>query len=145
MSWGNRLLLVFIAFTGLMSYMTYRCMQTPVELVAREYYRDELAYQQVIDGTKNANALSQNINIYQKSGKIIIEFPPEMKNSLLTGSILFYHAASEVRDRNFPLHLTGGGKLELDEKLTGRGQFIVKINWTTEHKNYYSEKNITVL
>jgi nitrogen fixation protein FixH len=145
MSWGNRLLLVFIAFTGLMSYMTYRCVQTPVELVAREYYRDELVYQQVIDGTRNANALSRTVIIYQKSGKIIIEFPPEMKNSQLTGSILFYHAAGEVRDRNFPLQVNGDGILELDERLTGQGQFTVKISWKTQNKNYYSEKNITVL
>ena len=145
MSWGNRLLIVFIAFTGLMSYMTYRCVQTPVELVNREYYRDELVYQDVIDGTRNANALSRNISIYQKSGKIIIDFPPEMKNSLLSGDILFYHAVSEIRDRKIPLHIDGSGAMELDAKLTGPGQFIVKINWKARNKNYYSEQHITVL
>lgn len=145
MSWGNRLLLVFIAFTGLMSYMTYRCMQTPVELVAREYYRDELAFQQVIDGTNNANALSRSVAITEESGKIIIEFPPEMKNSLLTGDILFYHAANEARDRKIKMHVQGGGKLELDRMLTGPGQFTVKITWNTPSKNYYSEQHFTVI
>jgi len=145
MSWGNRLLLVFIAFTGLMSYMTYRCMQTPVELVAKEYYRDELAFQQVIDGTNNAHALSREISITQESGKIIIEFPPEMKNSLLTGDILFYHAANEARDRKVKLYVPNGGKLELDPGLTGPGQFTVKITWNAQNKNYYAEQPFTVL
>jgi len=145
MSWGNRLLLVFIAFTGLMSYMTYRCMQTPVELVAREYYRDELAFQKVIDGSNNANALSRSVAISEKSGKIIIEFPPEMRNCLLTGDILFYHAANEARDRNVKMHVLSGGKLELDRNLTGPGQFTVKITWNSQSKNYYSEQHFTVI
>ena len=145
MSWGNRLLLVFIAFTGLMSYMTYRCIQTPVELVAKEYYRDELAFQQVIDGTNNANALSRNVKISQASGKIVIEFPPEMKDNLLTGEILFYHAANEARDRKISLRVPQGGRLEIDRKLTGPGQLTVKITWNTPNRNYYSEQHFTVI
>ena len=144
MSWGNRLLLVFVAFTALMSYMTYRCVNTPVELVASEYYRDELAYQQVIDGTKNANALSRKVSISQEAGKIVIEFPPEMVNSHLGGSILFYNAANLSRDRNIKLNIETGGKMEFDAKLLGPGQFTVKITWNTNKTDYYSEQEIMV-
>ncbi len=145
MSWGNKLLLVFIAFTGLMSYMTYRCVTTPVELVANEYYRDELAYQNVIDGAKNANALSRKVIIRQESGKIIIEFPPEMIRSHLTGTILFYNAANLSRDRNIKLNVEAGGKQELDVKLLGPGQFTVKITWNANQTGYYSEQDILVI
>jgi hypothetical protein len=145
MSWGNKLLLVFIAFTGLMSYMTYRCVTTPVELVASEYYRDELIYQNVIDGTKNANALSRKVIIHQDAGKIWIEFPPEMIKSRLTGNILFYNAANLSRDRNVKLNVQSGGKMELDASLLGSGQFTVKITWNTNNTNYYSELNIMVV
>lgn len=145
MSWGNKLLLVFIAFTGLMFYMTYRCVTTPVELVANEYYRDELVYQNVIDGTKNANALSRKVIIHQDADKIWIEFPPEMINSRLTGSVLFYNAANLSRDRNVKLNVQSGGKMELDASLLGSGQFTVKITWNTNNTDYYSELNIMVV
>jgi nitrogen fixation protein FixH len=145
MSWGNKLLLVFIAFTGLMSYMTYRCVSTPVELVANEYYQDELAYQNVIDGAKNANALSRKINIRQEAGKIMIEFPPEMMSSHLTGTILFYNAANLNRDRNVKLNVLSGGKIILESGLLGPGQFTVKITWNANNKDYYSEQNIMII
>jgi len=145
MSWGNKLLLVFIAFTGLMSYMTYRCVTTPVELVANEYYQDELAYQNVIDGEKNANALSRKINIRQEAGKILVEFPPEMMSSHLTGTILFYNAANLSRDRSVKLNVLSGGKITLESSLLGPGQFTVKITWNANNKDYYSEQNIMVI
>ena len=145
MSWGNKLLLVFIAFTGLMSYMTYRCVTTPVELVANEYYQDELAYQNVIDGEKNANALSRKINIRQEAGKIMVEFPPEMMSSHLTGTILFYNAANLSRDRSVKLNVLSGGKITLESSLLGPGQFTVKITWNANNKDYYSEQNIMVI
>jgi nitrogen fixation protein FixH len=145
MSWGNKLLLVFIAFTGLMSYMTYRCVTTPVELVANEYYHDELAYQNVIDGAINANALSRKVNIRQEAGKIMVEFPPEMTSSHLTGTILFYNAANLSRDRNVRLNVLSGGKIILESSLLGPGQFTVKITWNANNKDYYSEQNIMVI
>ena len=145
MSWGNKLLLVFIAFAGGLSYMAYRCMQSPVELVAKEYYRDELAYQNVINGTNNANALSRNISIYQEAAKVIIEFPPEMQDRPLKGNILFYCASNESKDRNIKLNLVSGGKLELDKNQLAPGQYIVKITWNTHHTDYYSEKVFTII
>ena len=128
-----------------MSYMTYRCITTPVELVANEYYQDELAYQNVIDGAKNANALSRKVNIHQVAGKIMVEFPPEMMSSHLTGTILFYNAANLSRDRNVKLNVLSGGKITLESSLLGPGQFTVKITWNANNKDYYSEQNIMVI
>jgi nitrogen fixation protein FixH len=145
MSWGNRLLLVFIAFAGLMSYMVYRCMQTPVELVTKEYYRDELAYQNVIDGAKKANALSKSVIVFKESDKIVVEFPPEMKNWPLQGSILFYCAANEGRDRTVKLNIVSGGKLEIDNRLLAPGNYTVKITWNSGNSEYYSEQAFIVL
>jgi hypothetical protein len=145
MNWGNRLLLVFIAFAGLMSYMVYRCVQTPVELVTKEYYRDELAYQHVIDRTKNANALSKNISIYKDADKIVIEFPPEMKNRPLNGSVLFYCASDEAKDRNVKLNILTGGKQELDHTMLVPGHYTVKISWHAGNSDYYAEQPFIVL
>jgi hypothetical protein len=75
----------------------------------------------------------------------MIEFPPEMISSRLTGSILFYNAANLNRDRNVRLNVQNGGKLELDAKMIGPGQFTVKITWNANNTDYYSEQNIMVI
>ena len=144
MSWGNKLLLVFISFAGLMSYMTYRCMQTPVDLVTKEYYRDELAYQQVIDGTKKANALSGKVTLHHQSGQIIVQFPQEMKDSPIKGAILFYCPADATRDRRLSLELDADGKQSIDAKAFHSGRYVVKIEWESHQTTYYSELNFII-
>ncbi|MBS1600861.1 MAG: FixH family protein [Bacteroidetes bacterium] len=144
MSWGNKLILVFIAFAGLMSYMVYRCVQTPVDLVTKEYYKDELAYQNIIDGTQKANALSEQIRFDQNQQYIIVQLPKEMKNTHVKGSILFYNAADVKRDRHFDLQTNNDAVQELDVKTFVPGNYIVKIDWESNNNHYYSERPLTI-
>src|SRR5450631_3959627 len=103
MNWGNRLLFVFIAFSGMISYMVFRCMETPVNLVNKEYYRDELAYQDLIDGAKKANGLSGKVTVRQEAATISLQLPPEMKNLELKGTVFFYCPSDMSRDRHLNL------------------------------------------
>ena len=79
MNFGNKLLLVFAAFAGLLSYMAYRCFAVPIDLVSTEYYKDEISYQDVIDGTKNANALSGKTVVATNGKDVSVQLPFEMK------------------------------------------------------------------
>jgi len=144
MTWGNKLLLVFVFFAGLMSYMTYRCIQTPVDLVTKEYYRDELAYQQVIDGTKKANALSSKPTIQIEAGQIMVQFPQEMKSGSVKGSLLFYCPSDASRDRKLSLVLDVAGRQSIEAKNFHPGKYIVKIEWESDQATYYSEQNFII-
>jgi hypothetical protein len=145
MNWGNRLLLVFVVFAGGMSYMVYRCVQTPVVLADKEYYKNELAYQQVIDGTNKANALSVPVRLNKADDMIIVEFPPEMKNLPLEGNVFFYCASDETKDRKIKLNIASGGRMEIDKKLLATGNYTVKIRWHSGGNDYYTEQPFLVL
>lgn len=144
MSWGNRLLLVFVAFAGLMSYMVYRCVQTPVELVSSEYYKDELAYQNVINDSKKANALSKSLHISREGGSIVITFPPELNNMPLNGNVYFYCASDENKDRKFSLNISNGGRWKIQDKSFIPGHYLVKIQWHSNNSDYYSEQPLII-
>lgn len=144
MNWGNKLIVVFIAFASLMSYMVYRCVQTPVDLVTKEYYRDELAYQDVIDGTKNANTLTTKIFVQQDSAGLALQFPVEMKNRVIKGNLLFYCVADSRRDRKVVLQLDEFGRQRIDIKSFFPGNYSLKASWESNGKNYYSEEPITI-
>ncbi len=138
-------MIVFIGFAGMMSYMVYRCTQTPVDLVAKEYYRDELAYQDIIDGTKKANALSARISVTQDSGRITIQFPPEMQHRSIKGNILFYCTADAKKDRTMELRLDEAGKQQLDARTFFPGNYVVKIKWESSRDHYYTEQPFIIL
>ena len=144
-TWGTKLLLVFVVFAGLISYMVYRCVITPVNLVASEYYNDELAYQQVIDGTKQANALSSPITLQRAGENIMLQLPSEMKHLQVTETVLFYCPSSGTSDRKISLQTDADGQQIINPNLLKRGSYIVKIDWRANNTHYYSEKPFTVL
>lgn len=145
MNWGNKLLLTFIVFAGGMFFLVYRSLHTSYELVEKDYYKSELRYQQVIDGTNRANQLSTAVNIKQVENGIILEFPEEMKNKNITGDVLFYCAYDEKKDKKFSIELNTDGTQLFQPSAIQPGNYIVKINWSDEGKTYFAEKKLTIL
>ncbi len=145
MNWGNKLLLTFIVFGAGMTYLVYRSLSTNYELVEKDYYNQELRYQQVIDGTNRANQLSSSVKIEQTDSGISLELPHEMKNKEISGEILFYCAYDQRKDKKFPLETGSNGVQVFEPTSISPGNYIVKINWSNEGKNYFSEKKLTVL
>lgn len=144
-SWGTGLLLVFVAFGGMMSYMTYRCMKTPVDLVAKEYYKDELDYQQVIDARQKADALSGRVELRQSGNAITVVLPDEMKNTAVKGSIQFYCASDASRDRNIALSPDADGGQHIATGLVQPGRYTVRVQWESGGVRYFEEKPFVVL
>lgn len=145
MNWGNRLLLVFIVFGLGMSYLAYRAMNTDFELVESDYYKQELGYQQVIDGTAKANKLSSAIQLVQSGDGIVLQLPAEMNNKKIEGDIWFYCAYDSKKDRKLSIETDTNGKQLLKESVVEPGNYTVKINWKDDQNKYYTEKFLTVL
>lgn len=145
MNWGNKLLFTFIVFAAGMFYLVYRSMHTTYELVEKDYYKTELRYQQVIDGTNHANELSTAVTLDQKAGMINLALPAEMKNKDISGNIWFYCAYDEKRDKKYKLQLNADAMQTFEPSAIMPGNYTVKITWNNEDKTYFAEKKLTVL
>ena len=128
-----------------MFYLVYRSLSTNYELVEKDYYKSELRYQQVIDGTNRVNQLSSPVKIAQTADGIALELPTEMKNKTISGDIWFYCSYDAKRDKKFPLAITPEGMQLFPISNILPGRYIVKVSWNNEGINYFSEKNLTVL
>lgn len=142
MNWGYKLLVVFILFGGMILYMVYRCMNIPVDLVTKEYYRDELAYQKVIDETKNADALKTRLTVKEESGVIQIRFPQELAKDSIHGNLLFYSPSDSRKDRKLGIAANSEGIQEIAENGIQPGYYVVKINWAAGDRHFYSEESL---
>jgi len=145
MNWGNKLLLTFVVFACGIFYLVYRAMHVETELVSKEYYKDELKYQQVIDGTNSANGLSAKVLITQKQDSISVQMPAEMKKVKVSGSIWFYCAADAKKDQHVAIELNSEAVQLIDKKLFRPGNYTVKFDWDNNDKHYHSEEPMTIL
>lgn len=143
-NWGHKLILVFLAFGGMISYLVYRSVTTNYDLVSKEYYKEELAYQQVIDGAKRANLLSKGVSVAQENDSVVIRFPDEMKTGSIKGMAWFYFAPDEHRDRRMHFEATSSNEIKLSAVLIIPGNYTAKISWQNEGQQYYAEQRIGI-
>lgn len=144
LNWGHKLVIVFILFGTLIGYLVYRSVTTNFDLVSKEYYKDELAYQQVIDGTKRAGELSSAVAVVQDNDSLVIRFPEEMKRGSIKGQAWFYYAPDMRRDRKLPLETTGNTEVKFSRSIFIPGNYTVKISWENNGEQYYSEQKATI-
>lgn len=144
-NFGHKLLGVFILFGILMFYLVYQSLHTNFELVSKDYYKDELAYQQVIDATRNANELASRSSITQSGQEIMVQLPAEMANQSVSGTIYFYCAADSRKDRTIALHPSAGGQqvVTVGKDLVPAA-YRVQLKWTANEKTYFQDSYIDV-
>jgi len=143
MTWGTKLLLAFAAFALLMSTLVYKCMHQNFELVSKDYYTDELRYQDKIDGMNNASQIGK-VYIKENNEKVSIQMPREIEGLAIKGNALFYCNADSKNDRNIPLNVTDGGLMLIDKSRLAKAAYRVKLTWQTGKEHYYTEQNFTV-
>ena len=144
LNWGHKMMLVFLVFVGGMSYMVYRCIKTNYDLVSKDYYKEELSYQQVIDGATRANQLGNKIAITQSGHEIVLQLPNEMKHTAVKGTAWFYYAPDAKRDKQIALNPNASGEQSINSSQFFPGNYTVKIKWESKGQQYYSEEHVTI-
>lgn len=143
LNFGHKILITFILFGGFIFYMVYRTMQVNVDLVTKDYYEEELKYQEVIDASKNANALTGHIQISQDGKNILLQLPRELNLQGIKGTIHFYCPADASKDRELALaaDTTGFQVINTDKQILP-GSYKVKVSWTANQTAYYQEAHL---
>lgn len=143
MNWGNKLILVFICFAGLMTTLVYKAVNTRFELVSKEYYQDELRYQDKIDGRANA-ALIGEIIVTHTNKELLLQLPREMKGMIIKGEAWFYCKTDASKDLRLPLLTDVKGKQVIDRERLPANKYLLKLSWEAAEKKYYVEKEIQI-
>lgn len=143
-NWGNKLLIVFAVFGAMIITLVYKAVHSNYDLVSKEYYKDELNYQQIIDGTNRANTLTAALQITQQQKQIHIQLPAEMKGAGVSGTILFYCASDARKDKQFDVKTNADGLQQIDAGQLIPATYLVKVYWQANGKTYYSQQSFTV-
>lgn len=143
MNWGNKLILVFVAFAALIATLVYKAVNTKFDLVSKDYYTDELRYQDKIDGIKNANAISA-VTIQQNADALEISLPAEMKGKTVSGELWLYCPTDAGKDRRIKIDANTAAIFRIPKNQLVKGNFMARLNWEAEKAKYYTEKALNI-
>ena len=141
LSWGYKITFVYIAFVAGMGFLVFKASSQKFDLVSKDYYEQELKYQQVIDQSANSSRLSAPLTIKRKEGELKISFPDEMRHKKKLVDFYLYYAADAKKDfrKSFELN-----ENELIQALPAgmKGMYELKLSWEAEGVKYYFEQKL---
>ena len=89
---------LYIAFVAGIAVLVFKASSQKFDLVTKDYYDEELKYQQVIDQAANTSRLSAPVVIERNEDELKIRFPDEMKNNKKLVDFYLYYPADAKKD-----------------------------------------------
>jgi hypothetical protein len=145
MNWGHKIGLVYVGFVVFMLTLVVLCIKQPdINLVTDDYYQDELNYESKIQKMKNANNLTQKVDISFKDevDSLSLNLTPASKGAI--GTVYFYRPSNPKMDFRIPVILDENGTQKIFTGNYSEGLWMVKVDWSKEGKDYYKEEKIQI-
>jgi len=143
-SWGTGIVIAFAIFMGVTISTAVYLMNQDVNLVADDYYDQEIQYQKQIDKIKRTKKLNKKNIIAFNGSAINVAIPESLISKDLTGEIYFYRPSDQKSDIKIPLYPDTLGVQVILVSSLEKGLWAVKVNWLTGNNEYFAEERIFI-
>jgi hypothetical protein len=137
MNWGKWILISFVLFAAFIATLVTVCIRQDIGLISKDYYKEELAYQNQIDRMKNTSALEHKPVVTVHGDSISVQF---MQTDRLEGGVFeLFSPSNSHLDRSVSFTSATQNKWEIP--LTGAvsGSYRAKLRWKMDGKEFYLE------
>ena len=140
MNWGYRIAVFFVAFIMFMLFMLYKCVQQNFDLVAEDYYAQEVTFQNRIDQQNNVLTLDTKPSWQIEEDYFKLSFP----NSFSKGEIHFFRPSDKNLDFGETLQIDANQQQQIALNKFKKGIYKVQLSWSDQEKDYYIEQQIFI-
>ena len=143
-NWGTGIVLAFISFIAFIMYFVIQMnadARADHELVTKDYYKKELAYQNEIDSQKSAYDSGAVLTTKKVKGGLEIIFPKNYDYNQITGNVSLYRPSNKQLDFDLPISLSNTHLLVPDNRLLD-GRWDITINWNYKGKTYLHKEKL---
>ena len=142
--WGNALFLFFTLYIGFLGFTLYQSTQVDHSLVAKDYYAEDLAYQEKYDKLENYARTATPLRLeYDASGRQLSIIAPKGLADC-KGNLTFYRPSEAGGDIQREISLSGGEQLNVPASDLAAGRWIAQLDYSSSGKGFYTEKDIFV-
>lgn len=143
MNWGTRIVLLYTAFIAGILYLVFRCTAENIDLVDKDYYAKEIAFQERLSSQENAQKSEFRIlwNYDATSGLLVIDYPDTFRRLPVTGTLTFYRPDNAKLDFKIPV-LVGEGRQQVETAQLKRGYWKIQADLKAGDTPLYQEEKI---
>lgn len=140
-NWGTKIALLYIGFVAMILTLVIMASNVKFDLVTKDYYNQELKFQDQINATANQRALSQPLQIKEANDQVTISFPPEVSEKLKNIHVNFMAMVHDGWDHSMEIN-TLENAIAVDRSLLHPTRYQVKVSWQCEGKEYFQQNDL---
>ncbi|MBC5992297.1 FixH family protein [Pontibacter cellulosilyticus] len=143
--WPYAIVVAIVLFMAYIAMFVYKAMQQDVDLVSKDYYEQEIKYQDQIDKVKRTQALGDVMLDYKADADaILLQMPATYKDKNLTGTITLFRPSDDKMDKELSLQLGRDQSQLLETNDLESGVWKVRVNFSDGEEFYYTEKTVQI-
>lgn len=143
-SWGIKITVLYGGFVALILCMVTMAMREKVDLVSKDYYEQELKFQDKINKMTRSNELNEPLAWEVKEDVLMLKFPRQFKGQNINGSIYFFRPSDVSLDRTIPIPADTGSVQNISTQELKEGLYKMQINWKANDVEYFNEGIIQI-
>ncbi|MFD2999519.1 FixH family protein [Pontibacter toksunensis] len=141
--WPYAIVVAMVLFMGYIAMFVYKAINQDVDLVSRNYYEQEIAYQEHIDKVGRTKAVGEvTINYQPENQAILLQLPETLAGQRISGSVNLFRPSDEGLDQEVPLQLGRDLSQLIETNELEKGLWKVRVNFSAGDETYYTEDTI---
>jgi hypothetical protein len=142
MNFGNWIVVAFILFATFIATLVTVCVRQDVSLVSKDYYKEELGYQEQIHRLNNTASLAAKPVIKVVNQTLQVKFNQSEK--IENGELKLFCPSNTKMDRIFTVTTSNETTRTFDINSLQKGMYRAKLFWKMNGKEFYQEEVIYI-
>lgn len=144
MYWGKGIFITIAVFIAGTAVMMAIAMNSPSDLVLKNYYEKGIKYQEQIDKINRTNALTEQVDIEFTGNAVLIKLPAMVAPEKVKGEVLFYRPSNAGEDLRIPLRVDTSRSMLISTDKLEKGFWKLQLNWSFDTADYFNETSFTI-
>jgi hypothetical protein len=141
MHFGKWIFVAFVLFAIFIGTLVTLCIREDISLVSKDYYKEELAYQEQIQRLNNTAGLPQKPTVVVTTNAgLMVRW--SSKTIIDNGELKLFCPSNPALDKRFDLSHASEQVFNLIA--LRKGFYRIKLLWSSEGKEYYYEQEIYI-
>lgn len=143
MNFGGKIVILYLSFVALILTLVFNCYSMDVDLVSKDYYAQELNFQQKINATNNEKDLKSSITHVINGKSVVLTIDSALLSNDFNGTVTFFRPSDSKKDVSFKMNFTNNEQV-IDAKDLIHGAYKLQLSWTSNQKKYFKEDVIFI-
>ncbi len=140
-TWAIGTTTFILVFIVTLVFFGVRTARVPFDLVAPDYYEQEIAYQDRIDAIARTDKLEEQPAVEATPTDVVLSMPESLASKLTAGNFVLYRPSDAAHDVSVPIE-PGTTEVKIDITDKPKGNWKARVHWEMDGLIYYRESSL---